>query len=144
LGWLLAPEPVARAAAAVHQFVVACAPTPSQYLALEAFEEPRWLGALRPELARGRAAMLAAIESELGLPHAPAEGAFYVFVDTRAVAPDSLRLAEELLTEADVVTAPGIAFGAPGEGHLRLSYGGSPAEIARGVARIGRHLRQEV
>jgi len=135
LGWALAPDAVAPAIAAVHQFNVTCAPTLSQHLALEVFEHPEWLSSLRPEFRRRRDVMLDAL-SPLGLPLVPCEGGLYVLVDVSSVDGDSLRLARRLLDEGDVVTVPGIAFGAGAEGFLRLSFGGNERDITDGVRRI--------
>lgn len=135
LGWALAPDSVAPAIAAVHQFNVTCAPTISQHLALEAFEHPDWLAATRAQFARQRAVMLDGA-ARLGLPFAPPDGGFFLFLDVRSLGLPSLTLSERLLAEADVVTVPGIAFGDNGEGFLRLSYAGREDEIAVGMQRI--------
>jgi aspartate/methionine/tyrosine aminotransferase len=135
LGWVIAPDTVAGAIAAVHQFNVTCAPTISQHLALEAFERPEWLASLRPDFARRREIMLRALEP-LGLPMVPCEGGFFVFLDVSSRSRDSFALARRLLDEADVVTVPGVAFGAGGEGFLRLSFAGNEADLAEGVARL--------
>jgi len=67
-------------------------------------------------------------------------GAFYVFADARRFGSDSLALAYALLERAKVGVAPGIDFGAAGEGWLRFSYANSEAAIAEGLDRIGRVL----
>jgi aminotransferase len=139
LGWVLAPQPIAKAIAAVHQFNVTCAPTISQCLALEAFEDPRWLSNLRPEFAARRELMLHALEP-LGLPWVPCHGGFFVFLDVSSIGVPSLMLARRLLEEGDVVTVPGSAFGAGGEGFLRLSFAGREEDIGAGVERVAQVL----
>lgn len=145
LGWAVVPDRIARAVAAVHQYDVTCAPTISQYLALEAFSDPRWLDSIRPHIARQRGIVLKAIESEWRLPMAPPEGAMYAFVDFTSIAPRSIALAERLLEEADVLTVPGAAFGAEGEGFLRITYGANPRdeETVEGLKRVTNWMAKE-
>jgi len=70
-----------------------------------------------------------------GIPVEP-KGAFYVFADARAFDTDSLRLAFALLESAKVGTAPGIDFGAAGEGWLRFAYANSETAIEAALARL--------
>lgn len=63
-------------------------------------------------------------------------GAFYVFADARAWGEDSLMLSKRLLEEAGVACAPGIDFGAGGEGFLRFSYATSIDRLKEGIARL--------
>ncbi len=68
-------------------------------------------------------------------------GAFYVFANAKKFDPDSYRLAFHLLEQAKVAVAPGIDFGANGEGYLRFSYANSLENIAIGLQRIERYLK---
>jgi aspartate/methionine/tyrosine aminotransferase len=142
LGWVIAPDAIAPAIAAVHQFNVTCAPTISQHLALEAFEHPAWLGQLRPEFQRRRDLMMEALDP-IGLPVVPCEGGFFAFVDVSSRFPDSLALSRRILSEVDVITVPGAAFGPAGEGFLRLSFAGQESDIVEGVLRIRRLLQSQ-
>ena len=72
---------------------------------------------------------------------APA-GAFYAFPQIRHVALPSAMLSQRLLAEAGVVTYPGTAFGAEGEGFLRLSFACSEANIDEGLQRIAAFLER--
>jgi aspartate/methionine/tyrosine aminotransferase len=74
-----------------------------------------------------------------GVPVLPA-GAFYVFADARAYGDDSLHLAFELLERAQVGAAPGIDFGAAGEGWLRFCYAASEEAIGEALQRLARVL----
>jgi aspartate/methionine/tyrosine aminotransferase len=70
---------------------------------------------------------------------APADGAFYVYVDVSAVTQDALSLSREILEEAGVAVTPGLDFDKTrGAGFLRLSYARGTAEIEEGVARLTR------
>jgi aspartate/methionine/tyrosine aminotransferase len=66
-------------------------------------------------------------------------GAFYVFPKVKTTM-DSATLAERILKETSVAVTPGSAFGAAGEGHLRISYAASRETITEGVRRIGKVL----
>ncbi|MFO0754097.1 MAG: pyridoxal phosphate-dependent aminotransferase [Thermodesulfovibrionales bacterium] len=68
-------------------------------------------------------------------------GAFYVFADARHILSDSYRLAFEILEKAHVGVTPGIDFGRGGEGYLRFSYANSMENIAEGLDRIERYLK---
>jgi aspartate/methionine/tyrosine aminotransferase len=70
-------------------------------------------------------------------------GAFYVFANAQKFDTDSYRLAFHLLEQAKVAVAPGIDFGANGEGYLRFSYANSLDNIAEGLRRIERYLHQD-
>jgi aminotransferase len=139
---VLAPQPLVRAITAVHQYNVTCAPSISQYLALEVFRKPEWLAHNRPIYCRRRQVMVDALRRELDLPTPSPEGALYVFPDVSRFGASSLALAQALLEEVDVITVPGVAFGASGEGFLRLSYAVGEEQINEGIARVASHLRR--
>jgi aspartate/methionine/tyrosine aminotransferase len=69
-------------------------------------------------------------------------GAFYVFVNARRLGNDSLRLAMDILEKAEVGVAPGIDFGANGEGYLRFCYANSLENIEEGLERLRRYLER--
>jgi len=74
---------------------------------------------------------------------APPTGAFYVFANARHVGTDSLKLAFDILEKAHVGVTPGIDFGQGGEGYLRFSYANSMENIAEGMDRLERYLKQQ-
>jgi len=122
LGWLVGPPEVVSAAIKVHQFVNTAASTFSQAVALELFRDPAALAAHRPHYRRMRGVLLAAAERH-GVPHLPPEGTFYCMLGLPdRLAGDSLGAVGRLLDEQRVVAVPGTAFGASGEGWLRLSW----------------------
>lgn len=137
LGWVLAPDSIATAVAAAHQYNVTSAATISQYVALEAFTHTDWLAMNRPRFTAQRTAMVEALDRDLaGFPYHATDGGFFAFVDMSSLGIDSMTLAQRLLADADVVTVPGIAFGPNSEGFLRLSFTESEQNIARGVRQI--------
>jgi len=136
LGWLMGATQVIGEATKVHQLVNTAASTQSNHVALEIFRRPESLAAHRPLYARQRALLLESLQRH-GLEHAPVEGAFYCFVRLPPhLAADSLAAAERLLDEHRVVTVPGIAFGAAGEGWLRLSWVATAEALTTGIERI--------
>ncbi|MBW3569462.1 MAG: pyridoxal phosphate-dependent aminotransferase [Gemmatimonadetes bacterium] len=136
LGWLLGPADAVAAATRVHQLVNTAASTFSQMVGMEVFAEAGNLAAHRPHYAERRA-LLAGWMGEHGLDCLPPEGAFYCMVRLpERWAADSLGAAEALLERHRVVTTPGIAFGASGEGWLRLSWVAEPDALRTGIARI--------
>ncbi len=142
LGYVLAPEPLAKAIASVQQFQVTSAPTLSQHVAAVAVGAPdkHLRGNLSEYVAR-RSVMREELHKRLGLPFVDPDGGFFVFVDVRALRRPTQQLAEQLLAEADVVTVPGSAFGENGEGFLRLSFAVSPEHVREGVRRIEQWVR---
>ncbi len=136
LGWLIGGEKLIADAIKVHQLVNTAASTFSNHVALEIFRRPESLAAHRPLYERQRALLLESLERH-GVAHAPVEGAFYCFVRLPpALVADSLAAAGRLLEEHRVVTVPGIAFGAAGEGWLRLSWVAAPDALTTGIERI--------
>jgi aspartate aminotransferase len=135
LGWLVAPEAVIRKATAVHQQMVTCASNISQQAARAAFTPAgaRALERWKMTLAERRDCMMRALLEIPNISFARPEGAFYFFVDVRRYG-DSMQIAQRLLDEQKVISIPGIAFGAGGEGYLRLSFAAAESSIERGVA----------
>jgi aspartate/methionine/tyrosine aminotransferase len=146
LGWLVAPEYYVEAIDRIAQNVFLAASTPAQYAALAAFE-PETLAVLdarRDEFRARRDFLLPALRSlGFGVPQNP-QGAFYIYANSKALAPDSFVFANELLEQAGVAITPGIDFGAHAAGeHVRFAYT-RPTEVLReGVSRIGRFLGRQ-
>jgi aspartate/methionine/tyrosine aminotransferase len=136
LGWLIGPSDAVELATRAHQLVNTAASTYSQRVALELFAAPDALAAHRTAYAERRRIMLDLLRDG-DIAHAPVEGAFYAFLRLPpALARDSLRAAELLLERERVVTVPGRAFGAAGEGWLRISWVAGEDELRDGVKRI--------
>jgi aspartate/methionine/tyrosine aminotransferase len=142
IGWAAGPEEVIQQITVMHQYISTCASAVSQKAALVAFtEEGRAETArMREELRHRSKVMARAIERELGLPYVKGEGAFYIMLGVSRYGP-SEETAVRLLEER-VITVPGSAFGAEGEGFLRLSFSIVPSEIEEGIRRIGRGLKK--
>jgi aspartate/methionine/tyrosine aminotransferase len=140
VGWVAGQAPIVARVIAAHQYLVTCAPTPSQRAALAAFG-PAGEEARRAILARfsaRRALMAEALSRVPRIRYTLPDGAFYFFVDVSAHG-SSLDVARRLLARK-VVTIPGEAFGPGGAGWLRLSYAATEEAIVEGVARMAETL----
>jgi len=142
LGWLCGHAGAVKSALVLHGYVTTCASAVSQKAALAAWtEEAADARADFRRTFRGRRDfLLEELARELGLSAVVPDGAFYAMVDTSAHGP-SMRVAEELL-EHGVITVPGAAFGAEGEGHLRVSFCADQAVLAEGVRRMRGALKK--
>lgn len=141
LGWLCGDEAVVKSALVLHGYVTTCASTVSQKSALAAWTPEA--ASAREEMRRifreRRDHLLALITSELDLRAVAPEGAFYAMVDVSDYG-DSMRVAETLL-EHGVTSVPGAAFGAEGEGYLRISFCADEPVITEGVRRMKEALQ---
>lgn len=137
LGYLIAPPEFVRPAEKIQQ---------NFFLAANTFVQQAGVAALtlaQPDVARmrdlyderRRYLVPALRDAGLTIDCEPC-GAFYVFADARAWGSDSLELCYRLLEEAGVACAPGIDFGAGGEGFLRFSYATEIERLEEGVARL--------
>jgi aspartate/methionine/tyrosine aminotransferase len=141
LGWMVVPPDHVRRVERLAQNMFICPAHASQVAALGALspEGRAELDEHRVTYARNREVLLAGL-AKAGLTNtAPADGAFYVYVDVGHLTQDSRALAARILEEAGVAVTPGLDFD-KGRGHrtLRLSYARGTAEIEEGVARLTR------
>jgi len=135
IGWAVAPKALVKVLANIQAQTVSCTSGLLQAAAEGALSGPASdLEALRAALQGNRDAMMAALAAVPKVKAAKPSGTFYCLPDFRAYGQDSAALARLLLEKALVVTVPGNEFGM--EGHLRLSYCTSAADVAEGVARI--------
>lgn len=141
LGYIAAPAPLAAEMLKLHQYAIMCAPTASQFAAVEAITNgDEDIAMMREEYDRRRAFLLAGL-AELGLPCFPAEGAFYLYPYIGGHGLSSEEFCERLLNEARCAIVPGTAFGAVGEGYARISYAYSMHHLEEALKRIGQFLK---
>ncbi len=142
LGWLAGPADVIAAATKVHQFVATGTSSFAQRVAVHLLSRDRLADHL-PFYRAARERLIAAT-ARASLDLLPPEGTFYAFIQLPAKwADDSMTVAERILDETRVATVPGRAFGASGEGWLRLSWVAPIDAVEEGVRRIGDWLRSE-
>jgi aspartate/methionine/tyrosine aminotransferase len=137
LGWLVAPPHAVRPLRTLQQNLFISANRFVQHAGIAALlHGAETVAAMRAAYTRRRDLLLCGLrELGFGIPRVP-QGAFYLFADARAFGADSRHLAFELLERAQVGCAPGIDFGAAGEGWLRFCYAASEATIEEALARL--------
>ncbi|MCM1125863.1 MAG: aminotransferase class I/II-fold pyridoxal phosphate-dependent enzyme [Lachnospiraceae bacterium] len=122
LGYACAPKEIMEQMIKIHQFAIMCAPTTSQYAAVEALRNgDDDVASMRESYNQRRRYLMNAFR-EMGLECFEPYGAFYVFPCIKEFGMSSEEFAERLLREEKVAVVPGTAFGDCGEGFLRISY----------------------
>ena len=122
LGYACAPNEIIRQMTKIHQFAIMCAPTISQYAAIEALKNGDRDVEMMKESYNQRRLFLIESFKEIGLPCFEPFGAFYVFPCIKKYNMTSEEFAMKFLEEENVAVVPGSAFGDSGEGFLRISY----------------------
>lgn len=136
LGYAAGPKEIIQQMIKVHQYVIMCAPTVSQYAAVEALRHGEADVERMRESYNQRRRFLVKRLREIGLPCFEPMGAFYVFPNIRKTGMTSEQFATELLNKERVAVVPGSAFGECGEGFLRISYAYSIENLKTALAKI--------
>ena len=136
LGYALGPELVIKQMIKLHQFAIMCAPTTSQYAAIEALKNGDEDVAEMTEAYNQRRRFLMNEFKEMGLPCFEPFGAFYVFPCIKEFGMTSEEFALKFLEEEKVAVVPGTAFGDCGEGFLRISYAYSIDDLKIAIGRL--------
>jgi aspartate/methionine/tyrosine aminotransferase len=140
VGWFVCPAAVGRRVGPLNEFVVSHAPTFAQKAAEVAIAEgEEWVRALVDGLRERRDLCLAALRAMPGVTVPDPEGAFYLFPRVDGLE-DSFEFCRRLLLESRVGLAPGVAFGAGGEGSVRLCYASDPRVLEAAMTRLGAFL----
>ena len=134
LGYALAPAAAIESMNRIHQYTMLSAPTTAQHAAIEALDNcADDVAGMREAYDRRRQFVLSRF-AEMGIDCFPASGAFYVFPECPWA--DSDAFAEALIEEQSVAVVPGHVFGAGGDGHLRVTYATSLANLKEALNRI--------
>ena len=144
LGYALGPEAVIRMMTKVHQFAIMCAPTTSQYAAIEAMRNGDEDVLMMKKAYDQRRRLMIDGFRKMGLSCFEPEGAFYVFPSIKETGLKSETFCEELLKSQKVAVVPGTAFGDSGEGYIRCSYAYSIEEIKEALSRIEVFVRSYI
>ena len=136
LGYACGPQVIIQQMLKIHQFAIMCAPTTSQYAAVEALKNGDGDVAKMREEYNQRRRFLMHRFKEMGLECFEPFGAFYVFPCIREFGMTSDEFATELLKSKKVAVVPGTAFGASGEGFIRISYAYSIDALKLALGRI--------
>ncbi|NSJ26389.1 pyridoxal phosphate-dependent aminotransferase [Blautia glucerasea] len=143
LGYALGNKEILKQMIKIHQYAIMCAPTVSQYAAIEAMYNGDQDVVYMRESYNQRRRFLYHELQRLGLPCFLPEGAFYMFPDIREFGMTSEDFALDLLKEEKVAVVPGSAFGDCGEGFIRISYAYSIEELKEALLRIERYLNRK-
>ena len=142
LGYACGPQVTLKQILKIHQFAIMCAPTTSQYAAIEALRHgDDDVEKMRDEYDRRRRFLLNAFE-EMGIECFEPYGAFYMFPSIKKFGMSSDEFATRLLKEEKIAVVPGTAFGDCGEGFLRISYAYSIDDLKAALERIGRFIEK--
>ena len=140
LGYACGPKPVMEQLTKIHQYAIMCAPTTSQYAAIEALRNGDEAVAAMLEEYDMRRRLIVNGFNKLGLSCREPKGAFYAFPCIRSTGMSSEEFCEKLLYSEKVAIVPGTAFGESGEGFVRASYCYSTEHILEALRRIERFL----
>lgn len=136
LGYAVGPKEILKQMIKIHQFAIMCAPTNSQYAAVEALKNgDKDVEMMRESYNQRRRYLLNAF-SEMGLDCFEPYGAFYMFPSIKKFGMTSEEFANRLLREEKVAVVPGTAFGQCGEGFLRISYAYSLENLKEALGRL--------
>ena len=136
LGYACGPEVIISQMTKIHQFAIMCAPTTSQYAAVEALKNGDDDVAMMREEYNQRRRYLVHRFKEMGLECFEPFGAFYIFPSIKEFGMTSDEFATKLLNSKKIAVVPGTAFGECGEGFLRISYAYSLDDLKEALGRI--------
>ncbi len=140
LGYTVGPENIIKQMTKIHQFAIMCAPTTSQYAAVEALRNgDDDVAFMRNSYDQRRKYIVNRLRG-MGLDCFEPEGAFYVFPSIKRFGISSDEFATELIKAEKVAVVPGTAFGSCGEGFLRISYAYSIENLKIALDRIERFI----
>ncbi len=136
IGYVAAPSGVLEYIMKVHQYILMCAPTMSQYAALQAVKHGEAdVAGMLEEYTKRRTLIVDGL-NEMGLDCVEPDGAFYCFPSIRSTGLSSQAFAERLLQEEHVACVAGDAFGPCGDGHVRMCYAVPTSDIEVALERI--------
>jgi aminotransferase len=140
LGYACAPRNIMEQMVKLHQFAIMCAPTNSQFAAIEALKNCDGDVERMVEAYNQRRRYLLNAFKEMGIECFEPFGAFYVFPSIAKFGMTSEEFATRLLNEQKLAVVPGTAFGACGEGFVRISYAYSIENLKVGIDRIRKFI----
>lgn len=142
LGYACGPKEIIKQMTKIHQFAIMCAPTTSQYAAIEALRNgDSDVETMRKSYNQRRRFLINAFK-EMNLECFEPFGAFYVFPCIKEFGMTSEEFATRLLQEEKVAIVPGTAFGNCGEGYLRISYAYSLENLKTAISRLEHFIKK--
>lgn len=143
MGYVCGPQPLIKQMLKIHQYAIMCAPTTSQYAAVEALKNGDDDVRRMRESYNERRRFVLHMLDEMGIPCFEPQGAFYVFPCIKEFGLTSEDFANLLLAEEKVAIVPGTAFGDSGEGFLRISYAYSIDNLRIALTRL-KHFVEKI
>ena len=144
LGWLIAPKNIINTIEKLSMSLFLCPPTFSQLIAVKALEDYEILNNNVLIYKKNRDLLINFFEGIGFNKYAPADGAFYLYLDVSKITDNSTNFAIRLLKEAGVSSTPGADFDhSLGNKFIRFSYGGTHKEIVEGTKRIYNWLKNK-
>ncbi|MBO4457301.1 MAG: aminotransferase class I/II-fold pyridoxal phosphate-dependent enzyme [Butyrivibrio sp.] len=140
LGYACGPEEIMKQMVKIHQFAIMCAPTTSQYAAVEALKNGDEDVKMMREQYNHRRRYLLSEFKRIGLPCFEPYGAFYVFPCIKKFGMTSDDFCTKLLKEEKLAVVPGTAFGDCGEGYIRISYAYSLDNLKAAMERLEKFI----
>ncbi len=144
LGYAAGPEDIIYNMNKIHQYIIMCAPTQSQFAGLEALQSEyreEDIARMRDAYDERRRFMLRRFK-KMGLECFEPKGAFYVFPSIQNTGMDSATFCEKLLYDQKLAVIPGTAFGDCGEGFIRCSYAYSIDSIEMALSRLEKFMEK--
>ena len=142
VGFACGPKEIIAAMTKIHQYTIMCVSITSQMAAAEALvSAKKSVEQMKREYNRRREFMVLELNA-LGLKCLRPQGAFYLFPSIKSSRLSSLDFSRKLLEEEKVAVVPGTAFGANGEGYIRISYASSLDNLKEALVRIKRFLEK--
>ena len=142
LGYLCGPKTWLTHMTKLHQYAIMCAPTVSQFAAVEALKNgDEDIAEMAAEYNRRRVFICEGLR-KIGIPTIMPEGAFYIYPYIGGYGLTSEEFCERLLMEEKCAIVPGTAFGECGEGYARISYAYSVKHIAEALEKIERFVNK--
>ncbi len=142
LGYACGPKEIMQQILKIHQFAIMCAPTTSQYAAIEALKNCDDEVEHMVKEYNMRRRMMVSGFNKIGLTCREPKGAFYAFPSIKSTGMTSEEFCEKLLYSKKVAVVPGTAFGESGEGFIRASYCYSVEHINEALGRIKEFLSE--
>ena len=142
MGFVCGPRELIRQMVKIHQYAIMCAPTTSQYAAIEAMRAGDGdIQTMRKDYDYRRRFLLEKLRGA-GLECFEPRGAFYMFPSIQSTGMTSAEFCARFLTEEHVAAIPGDAFGAGGDGFVRMCYASSLANLSEAMDRLERFLKR--
>lgn len=142
LGYAAGPQEIIAQMTKIHQYTIMCAPTTSQYAAIEAMHScDEEIARMAVQFGMRRSLLVNSL-NRMGLPCTDPQGAFYMFPSIQSTSLSSEAFCEGLLKSQKVAVVPGTAFGTCGEGHVRISYSYAVGYLIEALRRIQKYLEE--